>query len=50
MKQLSSWRAAIALLVPVLVLFAVLVPIGTGHSQSTTGPAGTIVIALTGFG
>lgn len=53
MKQLSSWRAAIALLVPVLVLFAVLVPVGTGHSQATSsdtvsGPAGTIVIALTG--
>ena len=48
MKQLSSWRAVIALLVPVLVLFvAVLVSIGTGHSQ-VSGSAGTLVIALTG--
>ena len=48
MKQLSSWRAGIALLVPVLVLFvAVLVSIGTGHSQ-VSGSAGTLVIALTG--
>jgi len=47
-KQLSSWRAGIALLVPVLVLFvAVLVSIGTGHSQ-VSGSAGTLVIALTG--
>ena len=48
MKQVSSWWVAIALLAPVLVLFAALVPIGTGHTQTTSGPAGTIVIALTG--
>ncbi len=54
MKQVSSRWAAITLLAPVLVLFAAtLVPIGTGHSQSTSsgavsGPAGTIVVALTG--
>jgi hypothetical protein len=46
-KQLSSRRAAIVLLVPVLVLLAAVVSIGTGHSQ-VSGPAGTIVIALTG--
>ena len=47
MKQLSSWRAAIALLVPVLMFLAVLASVGTGHSQ-VSGPAGTILIALTG--
>lgn len=47
MKQVSFRRAAIALLSAVLALFAVLVPIGTGHSQ-VSGPAGTIVIGLTG--
>ena len=50
MKQLSSWRAAIALIVPVLVVFAtVLAPIGTGHSQvPANSDKGTLVIALTG--
>jgi len=49
-KQLSSWRAAIALIVPVLVVFAtVLAPIGTGHSQvPANSDKGTLVIALTG--
>lgn len=48
MKQLSSWRAGIALLVPVLVLLAaVLAPIGTAEGQ-VSGSAGTLVIALTG--
>lgn len=48
MKQLLSWRAGIALLVPVLVLFvAVLVSTGTGQGQ-VSGSAGTLVIALTG--
>ncbi|MGA8567371.1 MAG: hypothetical protein WB580_06220 [Candidatus Binataceae bacterium] len=50
MKQLSSWRAALALIVPVLVVFAtVLAPIGTGHSQvPANSDKGTLVIALTG--
>ena len=50
MKQLSSWRAAIALLVSVSVIFAtLLVPIGTGHSQvPPNSDQGTLVIALTG--
>jgi hypothetical protein len=48
-KQLSSWRAAIALLAPVLVLLlAVQVPVGTAEAQQFTGPGGTLVIALTG--
>jgi hypothetical protein len=47
-KQLSFWWARIVLLVSVSVIFAtVLVPIGTAHSQ-VSGPAGTLVIALTG--
>jgi len=47
-KQLTSWRAAIALLAPVLVLFSVaLVPVETGRAQQTTN-GGTVVIALTG--
>jgi hypothetical protein len=47
-KQLSSWRAAIALLVPVLVLIsAALLPVKTGRAQQTTN-GGTLVIALTG--
>src|SRR5215472_11870188 len=49
-KKLSSWRAALALLAPVLVLWAlVLAPTGNVQSQTTvTGPAGTLLIALTG--
>lgn len=48
MKQLSSLRAAIALLVPVLVLLAtVLAAVGTSEGQ-VSGPAGTILIGLTG--
>jgi hypothetical protein len=48
-KQLSSRRAAIALLVPVLVwLAAVLAQTGTAEGQTVTGPAGTLVVALTG--
>jgi hypothetical protein len=51
-KHLLSWRAAIALLVPILILLAALMPSGTGHGQAVSsgvsGPAGTIVIALTG--
>jgi len=51
-KQVSSPRAAIALLAPILLLLvATLAPTGTGHSQTSsqvTGPAGVIVIALTG--
>jgi hypothetical protein len=47
-KQLSFWWARIVPLVSVSVIFAtVLVPIGTAHSQ-VSGPAGTLVIALTG--
>lgn len=46
MKQLSSWRAATALLLPVLVLFAALLaPVGTAEAQTS---AGTIVIGLSG--
>ncbi len=50
MKQLSSRRAVIALLVSVSVIFAtVSVPIGTGHSQvPPNSDQGTLVIALTG--
>lgn len=50
MKQLSSWRTAIAPIASALVLLAaVLVQVGTGHSQTAvTGPAGTLVIGLTG--
>jgi len=49
-KNLLSWRAALALLAPVLVLWAlVLAPAGNVQSQTTvTGPAGTLLIALTG--
>jgi len=49
-KQLSFWRAGIALLVPVLAIAAA-GPIGTAQAQTSgqvSGPAGTIVIALTG--
>jgi hypothetical protein len=47
-KQLSSWRAGIVLLAPVLVLVATaFLPVGTGEGQ-VSGPAGTILIALTG--
>ena len=50
MKQLSSWRVAIVPIASALVLLAaVLLQVGTGHSQTTvTGPAGTLVIALAG--
>jgi len=49
-KSFSSWRAALALLAPVSVLWALLlVPAGSVNSQTTvTGPAGTLLIALTG--
>jgi len=48
-KQVSSRRAAIALFAPLLVwLVATLAPIGTAYSQTVSGPAGTIVIGLTG--
>ncbi len=49
MKDLSSWRAALLLLVPVLVLFGLIIlPPRAGRGQTTTGPAGTILVALTG--
>ena len=48
MKQLSSWRAGIVLLAPVLVLVAAaLLSVGTGEGQ-VSGPAGNIVIGFTG--
>jgi hypothetical protein len=47
-KQLSSWRAGIVLLAPVLVLVATsFLSVGTGEGQ-VSGPAGDIVIGLTG--
>ena len=50
MKQQSSRRAVIALLVSVSVIFAtVSVPIGTGHAQvPPNADQGTLVVALTG--
>ena len=46
MKQLSSWRAGIVLLAPVLVLVATsFLSVGTGEGQ-VSGPAGDIVIAI----
>jgi Carboxypeptidase regulatory-like domain len=48
-KHLSSRRAALLLLLPVLVLFGLIVlPIRSGRSQATSGPTGTLLVALTG--
>jgi hypothetical protein len=47
-KQLSFWRVGIVLLAPVLVLVATtFLSVGTGEGQ-VSGPAGNIVIGLTG--
>jgi hypothetical protein len=48
-KHLSAWRAALLLILPVLVLLGlVILPTRSGKSQATSGPAGTLLVALTG--
>jgi hypothetical protein len=48
-KHLSSWRAALLLILPVLILLGLIIlPTRPGRSQATSGPTGTILVALTG--